>query len=230
MKPDAATPAHAESEQALSLTVHSLPSPQQSAPPPLTGRWKMLAIVLVCSLPVLASTFAYYVVRPLGRAGFGELIEPVRALPDVAASALDGSTSALAALKGQWLLVATAGGACAEECQRRLFLQRQLREMLGKDKERVDSVWLLSDQAPVDAGLRRGLQDAQVLRVEPAVLARWLAVPAGHALTDYLFVVDPLGNTMMRFPAAFDAAGAAKAKRDLERLLRASASWDPPGR
>jgi len=27
-----------------------------------------------------------------------------------------------------------------------------------------------------------------------------------------------------------DTAGAARAKRDLERLLRASASWDEPGR
>jgi hypothetical protein len=39
-----------------------------------------------------------------------------------------------------------------------------------------------------------------------------------------------MGNWMMRFPAALDAAGAAKAKRDLERLLRASASWDTAGR
>jgi hypothetical protein len=35
---------------------------------------------------------------------------------------------------------------------------------------------------------------------------------------------------MMRFPANMDAPGAAKAKQDLERLLRASSSWDKPGR
>ena len=35
---------------------------------------------------------------------------------------------------------------------------------------------------------------------------------------------------MMRLPAGLDPAGASKAKRDLERLLRASVSWDEAGR
>jgi hypothetical protein len=46
----------------------------------------------------------------------------------------------------------------------------------------------------------------------------------------FVYVVDPLGNTMMRFPAVLDAAQAAKARSDLNRLLRASLNWDPPGR
>ena len=52
----------------------------------------------------------------------------------------------------------------------------------------------------------------------------------GRALQDHLYVVDPQGNWMMRFPPGLDAAAAAKAKRDLERLMRASASWDEAGR
>jgi hypothetical protein len=35
---------------------------------------------------------------------------------------------------------------------------------------------------------------------------------------------------MMRFPAGLDLKGAAKAKRDIERVLRASSSWDEAGR
>jgi hypothetical protein len=45
-----------------------------------------------------------------------------------------------------------------------------------------------------------------------------------------LYLVDPLGNWMMRFPSPMDATGAGKAKIDLERLLRASSSWDKAGR
>ena len=52
----------------------------------------------------------------------------------------------------------------------------------------------------------------------------------GQQLADRLYVVDPMGNGMMRFPAAMDTSGAARAKRDVERLLRASSSWDEPGR
>ena len=35
---------------------------------------------------------------------------------------------------------------------------------------------------------------------------------------------------MMRFPAGLDTAGAARAKRDIERMLRAANAWDKPGR
>lgn len=69
-----------------------------------------------------------------------------------------------------------------------------------------------------------------MLRVDAQALSAWLAPATGHAIEDHLYVVDPMGHWMMRFPAGLDAAGAAKAKRDLERLMRASASWDQPGR
>jgi hypothetical protein len=74
------------------------------------------------------------------------------------------------------------------------------------------------------------LKEAVVRRVDGAALAQWLAPANGHALPDHLYVVDPQGNWMMRFAPHLDSAGAAKAKRDLERLLRASASWDKAGR
>ena len=218
-------------DEPLGLAVHSLPSPQDTAAEPssVRGRWKLLAIMVLCSLPVVASYLAYFVVRPQGKAGYGELISPVRPIAQQTGLALDGEAQALAPLKGQWLLVSVGPGSCAQDCQQRLFLQRQLRETLGKGKERVDWVWLVSDVAPVDTSMRKPLGDAVVLRVDPSVVQDWLGVDAASAV-NYLFVVDPMGNTMMRLPSQFDGAGAAKARRDLERLLRASVSWDTPGR
>jgi hypothetical protein len=105
-----------------------------------------------------------------------------------------------------------------------------LRESLGREKERVDRVWLISDAGALPARLENGLRGATVLRVPAAQLSQWLEPASGHALNEHLYVVDPMGNWMMRFPARMDAAGASRAKRDLERLLRASASWDEPGR
>ena len=216
----------------LDLVIHSMPDQREMAAstPQAGSRWKLLVIAGLCSLPLFASLFAYFVVRPEGRASVGELINPVRELPDYAGVTLDGTERPLSALKGQWLLVGVDSGACPAACQQRLFLQRQLRETLGKDKERVDWVWLLNDQAPVAGSMRKPLADATVLRVPPETLAQWLVLPVGKTYADYLFVVDPLGNAMMRLPAQFDGAGAAKAKRDLDRLLRASVSWDTPGR
>ena len=194
------------------------------------ARWKLLLLLLVCVSPVVASYFTYYVVRPEGRRNFGELVQPQRPMPDLAVTALDGRPERLQALRGQWLLVSVASGACDAACQNHLYLQRQMRESLGKDKERLDWVWLVTDGAPLPDTIQPGLKEATVLRVDATALAQWLEPEAGHALSDHLYVVDPMGNWMMRFPPSLDTAAAAKAKKDLERLLRASASWDTAGR
>ena len=118
---------------------------------------------------------------------------------------------------------------CDARCESNLYLQRQLRESLGKDKERVDWVWLVSDDERVPDRLRPALGQATVVRVPAQALAQWLTPEAGHPLSDALYVVDPMGHWMMRFPTVTQE-NASKAKRDLARLLRASASWDQPGR
>ena len=187
-------------------------------------------LLLVCAAPVLASYFTYYVIKPEGRRNYGELIDPQRALPEVTAQTLDGKPVPLADLKGQWLLLQVDSGACAKACEDKLYLQRQLRESLGREKDRLDRVWLVSDDAPVPQRLDNGLHGATVLRVPAAQIAAWLAPAAGHSLAEHFYVVDPLGNWMMRFPARMDTEGAGRAKRDLDRLLRASASWDEAGR
>jgi hypothetical protein len=219
-------------DQPLDLTVHSLPQADAAAaiarPDTRAGRWKMLAVLLVCAAPVIASYFTYYVIRPEGRRNYGELIDPQRPLPALGAVATDGKRIALPELKGQWLLLSVAGGACDAACQQHLYFQRQLRESLGREKDRLDRVWLVSDETAIPDALNTALQGATVLRV--AGLDQWLQPAAGQKLSDHLYVVDPIGNWMMRFPANMDAAGAAQAKRDLERLLRASNSWDKAGR
>ena len=231
MNPSPDARASSPPDQPLGLTVHDLPTPERASGAAATaGRWRMLLILLVCAAPVIASYFTYYVIRPESRRSFGELIEPQRPLPAVNASTLDGRVLALPSLKDQWLLIAVAGGACQASCQNLLYLQRQLRESLGREKERVDRVWLISDDAPVAPELQAALQGATVLRVPAAALSAWLAPATGQQLGDHLYVVDPLGHWMMRFPAQLTVDTAGKAKRDVERLLRASNSWDQAGR
>ena len=220
------------SDEVLGLAVHSLPTPGDAAGSALSGRLKLLAILLACSLPVLVAYFVFYVVRPQGEAGFGELITPVRPVPQVQATGLDGAKVPLPSLKAQWLLVKVDGGACVQDCQKQLTVLRQFRLMLGKDMDRMDWLWLINDQAPVDPRLAASLKhdSATVLRVDADTLNTWLPAPAGKPQQDFIYVVDPMGNTMMRFPSRLDSAAAAKAKRDMEHLLRASLPWDPAGR
>jgi len=216
----------------LGLTVHSMPEPKIDALARRTrsGRVKMLLVLLVCAAPVVASYTMYYVVRPASRTNYATLIEPTRSMPALPLRTLDGRAVEPRTLQGQWLLVAVGPAACAAPCAERLFMQRQLREMLGRERDRVDKVWFVTDDAALPAALEARLAgdpSMHVLRVPRDALAGWLQPEAGHAIDDHLYLVDPMGEWMMRAPADADPA---RFKRDLERLMRASAGWDQPGR
>ena len=217
----------------LALTVHSLPLAVVDERQRRTwlGRMQAVLILLVCAAPVLASYWVFYVARPGGGdAAYGSLIQPTVALPDVVAADLQDRSVPLRSLKGQWLLVVVGPAGCDAGCEQRLFLQRQLREMLGRERDRVDKVWLITDDAVPKPELRQALSappPTTMLRLPRAAVAGWLQPGPGHTLEEHLYIVDPMGEWMMRMPAAPDPA---KVRHDLERLLRASASWDTPGR
>ena len=231
-----------ETAALLSFSVHSLPSPEvaaRDARRTAHGRWQMLAVLLVCAAPVVAAYLAYRGIRPQALTNYSELIQPPRPLPaSLPLADLGGAAVAPLSLRGQWLLVVVSSGACDAACERHLWLQRQLHESLGREKDRVDKLWLIDDGAApraetlaaigANAGVKAaGMTPATVLRVDHAPLDAWLAPAAGRALEDHLYIVDPQGDWMMRAPPDADPA---KLKRDVEKLLRASAGWDRPGR
>jgi hypothetical protein len=215
------------------MTVHSLPLAvvDERARRTWSGRMQMALILLVCAAPVVASYFAFYVVRPgNAAAAYGTLIQPSVGIPDLTATDLQGRAVPLRTLKGQWLLVLVGPALCDAACEQRLFMQRQLREMLGRERDRVDKVWLVTDGAALRSELRQALAApaaVTVLRLPAQVVQSWLKPAADHTIEQHLYLVDPMGEWMMRMPVAPDPS---KVKRDLERLLRASASWDTPGR
>jgi hypothetical protein len=222
-----------EPSEPLGLTVHSLPTPVDAmSRQRSSGRFKMLLIMAACAAPMIASYALYYGVRPTGGAtAYSDLIQPTVAMPAVPALPLDGGApQVLRGLAGQWLLVVVDSGACADACEQRLYMQRQLREMNGRDRDRIDKLWLVIDDAPVKPALQQALAATpgmHILRVPRATVAAWLKPAPGQALEDHLYIVDPLGEWMMRAPAQADPS---KLKRDIGRLLRASAGWDQPGR
>lgn len=214
------------------MTVHGMAAPEVDAGArTAAGRWKMLLVLAMCAAPVVASYFTYFVIRPEGRSNYGDLISPAVGIPDqLPLTDLSGRPVAASSLKGQWLVVVVAASRCDAACEKHLLFQRQLRETLGREKDRVDKVWLITDDAPLRPELAQAIAATPAvtaLRVPPRALAQWLAPAAGQSLDAHFYLVDPMGAWMMRAPAQVEPA---KFKRDLERLLRASSSWDRPGR
>ena len=220
----------------LTMTVHSVATPdlsdaaQADQRRTLSGRAKMLLVLMVCAAPVVASYLTYFVIRPEGRSNYSTLILPTRALPDLPLQDLTGAPLAAKSLRGQWLLVVVGPSACEAACEQRLYMQRQLREMLGREGDRLDKVWFITDSATLSPALKEaigGKAPLTALRVPREALASWLVPAEGRALEDHLYLVDPMGEWMMRMPPGPEPG---RVKRDLDRVLRASASWDLPGR
>jgi hypothetical protein len=187
--------------------------------------------LLVCASPLIASYFTYYVIKPQARTNYGALIDPAaHPIPALGTSTLDGRPVALADFKGKWLMLKVGGSACDATCHDQMFAIRQLRSMQGKEMERIERVWLITDRQPLETVLIRELDGMQMLRADPAAVQAWLPVAPDAPLEGAIYLVDPLGHLMMRFPAvpatapeADKVAHYAKVKKDIAKVLKASA-------
>jgi len=186
-----------------------------------SGRWKLLAVLAICASPMIFSYLTYYVIKPTGRTNYGTLIVPQEhPMPALGATELDGKPASLDAYKGKWIMLQVGPGDCPKDCTDQLIAMRQLRLMQGKGMERIERVWLVSDQTPLSIELMKWIDGTHMLRVKPDALTGWLPVEQGGKISDHMYLIDPLGNLMMRFPKNADPKQVSK---DLGKLLKASA-------
>lgn len=187
------------------------------------GRWMLWLVLLVCASPMIASYFTYYVIKPQKRTNYGTLIDQrAHPVPTMATTTLDGRPQALESFKGKWVMLMVAPGACPETCRQQLFAMRQLRLMQGKEADRIERVWLITDATPLDTLLIREFDGTHMLRADAATVALWLPADAGTTPADHLYMIDPLGHLMMRFPKDPQLQQVRKVYKDINKLLKAS--------
>ncbi len=198
------------------------PDAGQPAPVEIKRRtnWTLFLVIAVSAAPIVLSYLTYYVIKPQTRNNYGELIDPRRyPIPDLGATTLDGQPASLNDYAGKWLMLQADVAACAKPCTDKLYWQRQVRLTQGKEMDRIERVWLVLDDQPLDTALIKQYDGTRILRVDAKKLAAWLPVPEGGNVADHIYMIDPLGNLMMRWPKDPDAN---KIKKDVGKLLRAS--------
>jgi len=182
--------------------------------------WTLFLVLAVCAAPMVLSYLTYYVIKPEGRTNYGALIDPrAYPIPDLGTAALDGKPAALQDYAGKWILLQADSADCQKACKDKLYWQRQVRLTQGKDMERIERVWLVTDDAPLETVLMKEYDGTHILRVDPKKLSAWLPADQDTSVADHIYVIDPLGNLMMRFPKDPDPN---KIKRDITKLLKAS--------
>ena len=187
-------------------------SPVRPPGPDRRGRRTLILIAAVCIAPIVASYTAYYLFPRDAQVNYGTLL-PTVPVPALDGARGDGAPFRLADLRGRWVLLLTGSGRCDATCERMLYATRQARTMQGREQERIVRVLLVAGGAIPDAALLSQHPGLVVAQVPAGALA---ALPGAAGET---YVVDPLGNLVLRYGADPDAKGISK---DLSRLLKAS--------
>lgn len=185
-----------------------------------------MVLVFLCSLAPIVAAFVVYMNPqwwPADSSNYGTLVSPQRPMPAANAlklTTLDGKPFDLQSLKGKWLLVAADGAACPESCARKLYITRNTHASQGKNVDRLARVWFITDNEPVPEKVLEAYQGTVMLRVNADQLAHYLLArdsAAGQpALQDPIWVIDPLGNLMMQYPAQADGV---KVRKDISKLV-----------
>lgn len=190
---------------------------------PGNARRMALVLLLLFVAPLAAAFWLYYGSswRPARTTNHGALIQPVVPLPDVALTALrEGVDAPGHPLRQRWSLVVVATGpdGCDADCRGTLVYARQTWLSLGKLSDRVRRVLLAAPPCcEADLLLRTHAGLAALDASSPAGSALAALFPAPHARS--IFVVDPLGNLMMRYDVRQDPKGL---RVDLQKLLELS--------
>ena len=192
------------------------------------GRIQMILLLLVCAAPVLASYFTFYVIKPQGgKTNIGQLVSPVQTMP------LDGLD---AQIQGKWtLLLARPASDCKvgnDACVSLLYLMRQVRVAMGKESQRLQLIWLVTDGEAINPELQKSY-DKEVAgftfirlpkdQVQREKLLQWLQLDNASTA---IHMMDPHGDRMMRFATNPEAPDFKKMSKDIEKLLK----WNPTGK
>jgi hypothetical protein len=170
------------------------------------GRGKLALLGLFFALPVAAAWIAWWLdLAPGATSNYGTLIPP-RPLP----------AQALAPLRGRWVLVQLDRGACDAYCERKHYFMRQVRRATGREMHRVERLWIVTDGVEPAPALAAAIEGTALVRDDGRLAPEF---PAEGSPAAHIYLVDPLGNLMLRFPRDPDPA---RMLKDLERLLKVS--------
>lgn len=185
----------------------------------------MLLLLGAISLaPFVGSLLLYYFWKPQSFTNYGDLL-PVTPLADVAVNATDGPVFRFSELRGKWAFLMVDAAACDDYCKSKLYLMRQIRLTQGKDQERIERLWIINDGKQPAAELAAQYAGTRAIPMQGDGFVRML--PAVASVSDHVYLIDPFGNLMMRFPRDADPQ---RVKKDIRKLMKASSGWVQTGK
>lgn len=175
----------------------------------------ILLLVLMCS-PVVISTVLYITDYRPGSMNYGDLLE-VKELTGSGVNQLNNKVFRAEDVHGKWVMVTIDSGDCDEACQLKLYLMRQIRLIQHTEQHRVERLWLIEDNVTVAADLIEEYEGTLFINAEESELLDQIGTVVERR--KHIYLIDPMGNLMMRFPEEVDPR---KMSNDIKHLLDVS--------
>lgn len=200
-------------------------NPEQAPDTKNKSYMALWAMIFLFGLPYLAAYYFYFNrdSLDLNTTNYGTIVNPGRPVPDTTLVKLDGSTMQMAESRGKWLLISIGSSQCAQACQENLYKLRQVKKAIGQEHKRINKYFFLTDDKSLDSfrDLLVDYKGMQVILPSGDQYMEFLSIFSvdGQSIEDGIYIIDPLGNYMMKYSKDEEPM---KILKDMERLLKVS--------
>lgn len=182
----------------------------------ISNRRKFLLLLALMCAPVVISYALYFSEYRPESTHYGDLI-PIVKVTGKGANQSDNTILRMKDLHGKWVLVTVDSGHCDKACQEKLYFMRQVRLVQGKQKHRIERLWLINDDVVPDTELAKQFEGTFFVSARDSEILSFIETK--EIQTKHIYLIDPIGNLMMRFPENVDGT---KMGHDIKRLLHVS--------
>lgn len=155
----------------------------------------VLAVVVICALPLIAALYFRFVSPPQPAPTVGTPLTPLL-MPFELLRRADGTPLEQAEIGEKWRIVIFAPGGCDARCQHSLYLTRQSRTAQGRNMTRVERLWIVSDGVPPASDLLAAHRDLVAVTAVDGRVAESL----GESPQRSIYLVDRRGLLVFRYP------------------------------
>ncbi|VAW65533.1 hypothetical protein MNBD_GAMMA11-1669 [hydrothermal vent metagenome] len=180
--------------------------------------WLLVAFFII---PVIAAWLYFFMGARPDTNNNGELIVPIIDIESLKLTDKSGTLLSRKALTPKWRLYYFVGSHCNKDCELSLYNMRQMNIALGKNSDRVEHAIAFLNSPDSAFNTLTASEHQQAIKVfsQAENISALLKLEGATSETQSIYLVDPLGNIMMRFSKDLSPRLILK---DINKLLKIS--------
>ena len=162
-----------------------------------SNRRKFIWILVLLFSPVVISYTLFFMGYRPGSINYGDLIE-IQKLSGEGVTQDTNIIFRMKDLRGKWIMLTVDSGECGEACDTKLYYMRQVRTMQNREKDRIERLWLIDNNAQVSPEILEKYEGTVFVNAKDSELLN--QIPTRETQRKHIYLVDPIGN--LRFGRA----------------------------